>query len=118
MYGCGFQVISFCCGFYTAGEFQSGHENNSRFSDHRAETVESLVTKLMNHAEGRSILFNFVRHEICDFDGEFTGEWDEEYEAKDLRDYVRNHPNVMSIGEWVNPGTNNKIDGYIIKDYL
>lgn len=115
MYGCNTTNIAFCCGFYTAGDFQKGAHTGS--SDHRTETVESLVTTLMNYAEGRPILFNFVRHEIRDFDDEFTGEWDEEYEAKDLRDYVRNHPNVMSIGEWVNPSTNNKIDGYIIKDY-
>jgi hypothetical protein len=116
--GCDASSIAYCCGFYTAGDFREGE--NARWADHKESSPEKLVQQLMNHAEGRPILFNFVKEAIIDEDGDEqpTGEFESSYLCDSLRQYVKAHKAVIDIGSWINPGTHNKIHGYILKDYL
>lgn len=94
---------SYCCGFLEAGNFADewGH-------DHKASTPEALVEALLKSANGRPLMFNFVKRR------NYKDELVDKYEANELREYVRKFKGVKHIREFRNPGTNNMIDSYVI----
>jgi hypothetical protein len=88
--------LPFCCGFNEAGYF-TGDDDTEFNSDSAVELVEELI----HEANGRPLIFNFV------------GSSPEEIVAA-----VKNHPDVLYLGHWTNPGTYNRIDSYIIKNNM
>jgi hypothetical protein len=69
------------------------------------------VVDLLREANGRPVIFNFVKN--VDWNGKFASH----YEASELRTYVRNHPKAKHLARFINPGSKNRIDSYMISDY-
>ena len=108
---CNMNQVPFCCGMYEAGRFDGADVYGEYAFELDADSTEELFTNILEHAAGRPVLFNFVK---C---LNYKGVYNKQYQAHDLRKLVKKHPNVISIGEWINPGSKNMIDAYIIKDY-
>jgi hypothetical protein len=118
MPSCDVNTLPHCCGFYEAGEFRDGPS----LSRHKAaNNHKELLDMILDHAEGRPVIFNFVKEAIRDEDdygeGEPTGDYQDDYECDGLRQVVINHPKVIDIGTHINPGTHNMIHSLIIKGY-
>ncbi len=115
-FGCDVCSLPMCCGFMEAGAFREGQKWAG--SDQYAETPEGLVKNILAHADGRPVIFNFVKQAMVDeYDDEPTGEFHDYYDCAPLRDYVKNFKGVIDLGKHINPGTNNKIHSLVIKDY-
>jgi hypothetical protein len=100
-------TLPYCCGFKEAGDFTSDPDDCEFVSN----TVERLVADLLKAAKGRPVIFNFVKN--VDWNGKFASH----YEASELRTYVRNHPKAKHLARFINPGSKNRIDSYMISDY-
>jgi hypothetical protein len=124
-YGCEVNSLPHCCGFMEAGYF-SEKDSKNKYLDFCQESPEALLWRILDHAEGRPVIFNFVKKAllVCDDDdcyddeGEPTGEFEEEFKCQPLMDFVKVHAKVIDIGTHINPGTYNMIHSFIIKDYL
>lgn len=121
-YCCDLQRLPMCCGFYEAGQFDEyAQENKPTGHSYKETSTEALIERMLNVCEGRPLIFNFVKNAIVGVDDwggeEPTGEFEHEYECEALRQAVRTHKNVIDLGTHINPGTNNKIHSYVIKDY-
>ena len=118
MPSCDMSTLPHCCGFFEAGDFI---ERSNRSHDCWADASQELLDQILDRAEGRPVIFNFVKEAIRDEDdygeGEPTGEYEDDYECDGLRQVVINHPKVIDIGTHINPGTHNMIHSLIIKDY-
>jgi len=102
-----------CCGCYEAGQFLNGRSDWL----HSEDNWQAMLDYCIGEVEGQPLFFNFVREAIYDDDG--FGEADpigynEEYKASELRELVRNHPNVRHIGCFKNKNSGNIVDSYVI----
>lgn len=102
---CELNSMQHCCGILEAGEFDGDYK------EFAGDTPEELIEVILREAEGRPIIFNFVKKK------NYKGVFNKEYEEAFLREAVRKHPKVMHLAKFINPGSNNRIDSYMIKDY-
>lgn len=115
MPSCCVNSLPHCCGFMEAGDFSI---MTGSWYDLSSDSNSDLIQKILNHAEGRPVIFNFVKECLRDDDDDaILGEFRDEYEVPELRKAVMEHKNVIDIGEHINPGTDNIIHSLIIKDY-
>lgn len=107
---CNVSSVPYCCGVYEAGNFgDAAHYDDGEYF--HEDTVEELLEKVLRFCDGQPVLFNFVKRK------DWQGTFNKMYDASDLRDLVKNHPNVVHIWKGINSNSNNRIDCYIIKDY-
>lgn len=117
---------AYCCGVYTGGEFDLIVEDlnddwNSRWpgENHTAEegwsTTKSGAAKLaiaemITDAGERPIMLWFKRQR------DYTGKvpLDQKYDCDELRQVVKHKKGVVKLGTFINPGTKNHIDGYML----
>jgi hypothetical protein len=108
---CYIEQVPFCCGMFEAGHFNDVDDYKGYDHTLECDSVDELLSEILEDAEGRPVLFNFVK---C---RNYEGVYNAHYEASDLRRLVQAHRNVVAVGKWTNPGSKNQIDAYIIKDY-
>lgn len=115
MTSCCIANLPHCCGLMEAGDFSI---RGGSWYDFSSDSNNELIQKVLNHAEGRPVIFNFVKQCLRDDnDDDILGEFEDEYKVPELRKAVMKHKHVIDIGEHINPGTNNMIHSLIIKDY-
>ena len=109
----------FCCGAHEVGSMRVVDTEVSSFSpyDRRGDRVEleRAIATILDKAEGRPVFFNFVQIACQSIYCEFTGEFEENYIAQEFMDLVMVHPRTINLGTWINPGTGNRIHGFMIK---
>ena len=109
--------LPYCCGAHEVGEM-AVHEDSSSASGYGRQKVEidQAIRKILSSAEGRPVFFNFVQCSLDDEDDdEPSGEFEDEYNAYEFMDLVAAHPRVIDLGTWINPGTGNRIHGFMIQ---
>jgi len=101
-----------CCGCYEAGQFD---ETDSTWKRYNADNWREALNVCIKDVGGQPLFFNFFREAILDEDddAEIIG-YEEEYHASELRELVRNHPNVRHIGCFKNKNSGNIVDSYVI----
>ena len=104
---------TFCCGMREIGEMQIISQKDEDSDDlwmyqSCSEPLDKALDVILKDAGGRPVMFNFVCHR------NFTGKFDRLYQASQFRSIVKKFKGVKYMGTWVNPGTLNKIDCYII----
>ena len=101
-----------CCGCYEAGMFD---EYSSTWKRYNVGNWKEALDTCIEEVEGQPLFFNFFREAILDEDddAEIIG-YEEEYKASELRELVRNHPNVRHIGCFKNKNSGNIVDSYVI----
>jgi|SRR5712664_94023 len=116
--------LPFCCGFYEVGSFQVENERLDDGWDRPFTTdLEEVIPQALAEAKGRPVIFNFVRERAEERDWDDDNDWwierniplERRYECCELRQVVKKYPGVKHIHTWINPGTGNQIDSYVIK---
>ena len=109
-YSCNLNQVPYCCGMIEVGNFgdASDHDDGDMLDE---DSWEELLQEILATSKGRPVLFNFVKFK------DWQGSFNKTYDASELRELVQKHPNVMHIWKGINPGSQNRIDSYIIKDY-
>jgi hypothetical protein len=100
-----YDTLPFCCGIREVGNF--GRD----YSDNHEDTPEEAVNEMMSQANGRPILFNFVKER------NYNKHLNDSYNARELRTYVMAHPKAKHVVKFINPGSGNRIDCWMISDY-
>jgi hypothetical protein len=112
-----------CCGVTQIKEFSEtygvSHYTNYRDIKAQGKTETEAYTNLFNQivrhdpqadsgesSGGRVLQIWFYKAKM------FNGEFEPEYKAEPLRQLVAQIPNVRDLGEYVNPNSGNKIQGY------
>lgn len=112
-----YSTLPYCCGVYEAGDF-----GVDEYADVVSKTPKGLVGELVEAAEGRPIIFNFVRQRIgngWEFSGDpLTLPLAEEYEYEVLRKYVSKHEDALHVAEFINPNSGNMVDSWILLSNL
>jgi len=117
------EQLPFCCGFYEVGNMSVADEEdrNPRWGEIYTKELEKVIPDALENANGRPVVFNFVRER------EKERKWDEDpnnhvatvplnkrYNCAELHQVVKKYPGRKHIGTWINPGTGNQIDSYVI----
>lgn len=97
--------LPYCCGAWEAGNLTEGSND---FRDVTVSTKKDVVSILREQAEGRPIFINFVQNEE-------GGIFEDEYECQEVMDAIQGKPDVVDLGTWINPGSGNRIHGFMIK---
>jgi len=101
-----------CCGCYEAGQFYDVARREWQYS---AENWKEALDMCIKEVEGQPLFFNFVREATLDYDDDDEIiDYEEEYKVSELRELVRNHPNVRHIGCFKNKNSGNIVDSYVI----
>lgn len=100
-FSCDEGSTTFCCGVLQIGSFS---EYSNEYSK---DTPQELIAAVNSANKGYFIQAWFVR--LLDFEDKLN----EEYQNAELRDYVKNMPNVKHLGTTINPNSDNEIDGYM-----
>jgi len=108
-------ILPFCCGANEVGEMsvEDGEPVSNSYGRNRV-ILDQAIQKILNSAEGRPVFFNFVQECKLDEDEEETGEFYDDYNAHEFMELVEAHPRVVDLGTWINPGTGNRIHGFMI----
>lgn len=104
-----FNQLPHCCGCYEMGYFYDGVV--ARVVEHSNNWKEAL-SSVLKYSGGQPVFFNFVK-KLRDEDDDDAG-WKDAYEAAELRELVRAHPNVNHIGCFRNKNSGNIVDSYCI----
>lgn len=114
---------NFCCGIVEIGGFVSDiddMEGCDASGDTPAELLHDVFRQGDQHRWGnrdsseRGFTYHIWFKKSAKYDGTFSD--DQEYEFNELREYIRELPTCLSLGEYINPNTGNMIDGYLFKD--
>lgn len=105
-YVCEIRKLPMCCGFLEAGAF-----GDEEYADCRDDNLSDFLDQILEEGAGRPVIFNFVKFHDAE------GDFDDDYQYDDLRQWVLSHKNVVDLGEHINPNSGNKIHSLIIKDY-
>lgn len=116
--------LPFCCGVLEIGEMEvCRHEDD----DHEMYSWDDLgesddapldraLDKILDGADGRPVLFNFVRSLRYDKKkGQLV--LTRTFDADAFRRIVMAHPCCYNLGKTINPGTKNQIHMLMIKGY-
>lgn len=117
----GFYVeqLPYCCGFDEVGGMCYTNDDEYYSADEE-ELVEDVIPRALSCSGGRPIIFNFVRRRTKEKSWDASSDWYKDvplkkrYEVAPLRQIVKHYPGVKHIGTWINPGTGNQIDSYVI----
>jgi len=119
VFACGLDQAPFCCGFKEAGDLYAGDDITDMpnyyeyYSGNiiQSDTAEGLVSELIgpDQANGRPVLFNFVQYK------DYKGDFPNEYQANELREYIASRTDVLHIGTYLNPSSGNRVDSYVLK---
>lgn len=114
--------LPYCCGVTEVGEFCTNMHTKAQIErsigtyNHAEgwyptmeEAHKGALTYILNNAGPLAVQFWFYKS--CDYKGSFD---DQEYTEKGFREVVRAHPGVIELAEYVNPNSNNMINGYMI----
>lgn len=120
---------SFCCGVFTTGSFDLDETHmDTNYSDrgwgYNPEpctakegwrstpklAAQSAIAEMIVASAGRPIMMWFKRP--AKFNG--TVDPDQKYDDDALRQAVKSKRGVVKLGTFVNPGTNNHVDGYLL----
>ena len=105
-YTCSVSTLPYCCGFYEAGGFGDEYEY-----DYYEESLDNLLSSILEAGGGRPISFNFVKY--VDTYGRMSDHF--EYEA--FLEMILKHKNVVDLGMHINPSSKNLIHSLVLKDY-
>lgn len=125
------ESVEFCCGVQQVGSFQMNQYSEfaqKRYGYKGEPSPEAAVAKAWDQikqngiAEGCPLQFWFVRpdvarHGVFDDDDDVEPNLEEKFENDELRQLVKNHPGVIKLGCFVNPNTDNHVDGYMITEW-
>jgi len=105
--------LPFCCGMYEVGNFEINPRGWGwqQFDDLAGQKLDEALVAMKQEAEGRPIIFNFVKPRLS------SGKWASRYEAWQLRELVLADPACLDIGTHINPGSKNRIHTLILKGY-
>jgi len=125
---CDVKRVPYCCGAYEAGNFVTRHWNSDeafkrdiRYEDHSLKEYEDAITpelykraldRILAAHPGRTIQFWFYKQ--ANYDGSLA----EDYTEDKFRQQVMAHPDAVELAEYVNPNSNNMINGWMIKNQL
>lgn len=116
---------TYCCGVYTGGEFNLIVEDindysyrHSRYaytaeegwSTAKSGAAKLAIAEMIENAGARPIMLWFKRQR------DYTGgvPLTQKYDCDELRQVVKHKKGVVKLGTFVNPGTKNHIDGYML----
>src|SRR5260370_41913840 len=115
------ETLPYCCGCYEVGEMYWTNEDSYNAGDYYAH-VDKAIPKILEKADGCSVIFNFVCERTED------RLWDEveldhmnrvplndEYKCQEFMDIVAGYPGILKLHTWINPKTGNEITSYMIK---
>lgn len=117
---------NFCCGVIEIGSFDAigrlSHEMRGKSPEQiiksvieeTREDMETYDEEKDEHVPAPGALYHIWFKKPKLYDGSFDPK--QQYEFNELREYVRTIPNVIHLGEHINPNTGNMIDGYFFKD--
>lgn len=120
-YEFGIEDIPFCCGVREVGGFtlEEVDEDEVKYypEDYPAKdgwrstptlAAQSCIAQMIKDSEGRPIQFWFKRSKI------YNGELNDHFDADALRQVVMKKRGVVKLGTFINPGTKNHVDGYLL----
>lgn len=98
-----------CCGVLEAGSFDEfegePYPNGIGRYPSLDEAWEEALEQIRIEADKKPIIFNFAQNQ-------FTHEWCE----NSLRKLVILQPDCLFVHKWINPGTGNTIEQYLLKN--
>jgi hypothetical protein len=118
------QRIPYCCGVDEVGNFStllirtSEVKNKypyevARFKATALEAYTEALQYILNASEGRCVQFWFYKP--VDYNGSYDKS---NYTEDGFRQVVMAHPDAVELAEYVNPNSNNMINGWMIKNKL
>lgn len=106
---CELNQLPNCCGCYEAGYFREG---SGTWGEYKSANWSEMLGLVLDISHGQPLFFNFVRPlEDEDYEAE---EWQDEYEAAELRELIMKHPNAKHIGCFKNKNSGNIVDSWYI----
>lgn len=109
------EADEYCCGVFTAGQFRyddADPEEEDVDGYHKTipAAAKAAILEMIEEAGQRPIMMWFVRR--CDYSKRIHE--DAQYECDGLRRQVARTKGVVKLGTFINPGTKNQIDGYML----
>jgi hypothetical protein len=118
--GCCDESLAFCCGIREIGEMKWNryewtkedleNEDEQDWGLTKADAIKKHIARVLTESNGRPIVYWFVRRR--QYNGKILP--DTRYDMHELRSVIMRKKGVVKLGTFINPGTKNQIDGYML----